>query len=98
MLHRMHHRGQPARLNGAVALVATDTGDAWVVAPQPRSLPPSLEHRRGSATSGVPDRVEASAEVLYRLLWKRVGLAEADVRLVGDEERVRTFLASPLVP
>ena len=39
------------------------------------------------------DRVEAPADVLYRLLWKRVALDEdADVRLLGDEERVRAFL------
>jgi hypothetical protein len=44
------------------------------------------------------DRVEASADVLYRLLWKRLDLDEADVRVAGDEQRVRAFLGSRLVP
>jgi uncharacterized protein (TIGR03083 family) len=119
-LHRMHTRGHAADLSGPVALSATDTGDTWVVAPQPRSsstprlpaqavgtasesvqaLVPSIEHGRSPAVAG--DRVEAPADVLYRLLWKRLSLddaeADADVRLVGDEDRVRAFLDSRLVP
>ena len=38
------------------------------------------------------------AEVLYRLLWKPLDVDAADVRLSGDEQRVRGFLASRLVP
>jgi len=116
-LHRMHQRGHPAQLNQPLALTATDTGDTWVVAPQPRSgstpmvpaqavgtlaetvpsLPPSIEHRTSSGAH-VADRVEARADVLYRLLWKRLAVADADVRIAGDEARVRGFLASRLVP
>jgi uncharacterized protein (TIGR03083 family) len=61
-------------------------------------LPPTVEHRRTPSVVAVADRVEAPADVLYRLLWKRVGVDEADVRLVGDEDRVRAFLGSRLVP
>jgi uncharacterized protein (TIGR03083 family) len=115
-LHRMHTRGHEAALDGPVALTATDTGDTWVVAPQPRSsftplvpaqavgtpaetvrtLVPSVEHR--TSPGATVDRVEASADVLYRLLWKRLDLDEADVRVAGDEQRVRAFLGSRLVP
>ncbi len=57
--------------------------------------------RRAPASSHPPaveDRVEGPAEVLYRLLWGRVDVDAADVRLSGDEQRVRGFLASRLVP
>lgn len=116
-LHRMHQRGHAAQLEQPLALTATDTGDTWVVAPQPRSgsspmvpaqavgtaaetvptLPPSVEHRT-SAVAHVVDRVEAPADVLYRLLWKRLALDDADVRIAGDDARVRGFLTSRLVP
>ncbi|MEO5709927.1 MAG: maleylpyruvate isomerase family mycothiol-dependent enzyme [Nocardioidaceae bacterium] len=118
-LHRMHTRGHAADLSGPVALTATDTGDTWVVAPQPRSpstpmvpaqavgttsekvlaLVPSIEH--GASPGPTPDRVEAPAAVLYRLLWKRLSLDDesaADARVLGDEGRVRAFLDSRLVP
>ena len=60
-------------------------------------LTPSVEHRR-SATDAVADRVEAPAEVLYRMLWKRLDVEDAGLRISGDEQRVRDFLASRLVP
>ena len=116
-LHRMHQRGHPARLDGPVALAATDTGDTWVVRPadesspsdtivpaQPQgtteesvpSRPPVVEHRRTLAW--FPDRVEATAEVLYRVLWKRLPYDDAGVRIVGDRARVEAFLGSRLAP
>jgi uncharacterized protein (TIGR03083 family) len=61
------------------------------------ALPPTVEHRRSGGTA-VGDRVEAPADVLFRLLWKRLDVDEADVRLAGDEDRVRAFLDSRLVP
>ena len=100
---------------GRCALTATDTGDTWVVTPQPavRSRagagPAGGGHRprqpRAAAVGGapprrggrVPDRVEAPAEVLYRLLWHRP-VDESDVRVSGDEGRVRAFLGSRLTP
>ena len=60
-------------------------------------LTPSVEHRR-SATDAVADRVEAPAEVLYRMLWKRLAVEDAGLRVSGDEQRVRDFLASRHVP
>ena len=104
LLARMHHRGHPADLMRPLAVTATDTGDTWVVSPQPLptptvpvpSLPPSVEHRRSPAP-GVPDRVEAPADVLYRLLWHRPVDPDA-VHLAGDEARVRAFLESRLTP
>jgi uncharacterized protein (TIGR03083 family) len=96
-LHRMHSRGHVADLTGPVALTAADTGDTWLVAPQVTS--PSVEH--GAVVGATVDHVEAPADVLYRLLWKRLSLddeAAADVRLLGDESRLRAFLGSRLVP
>lgn len=61
-------------------------------------LPPTVQHRRSPVLAAVADRVEAPAEVLYRLLWKRVDVHEAGVRLSGDEDQVRAFLSSRLVP
>jgi uncharacterized protein (TIGR03083 family) len=114
-LHRMHQRGHAVTLDRPLALVASDTGDAWVVSPRTRpdatapvpaqarstgseALPPTVAHRRTSHAAAVEDRVEGPAEVLYRLLWGRVDVDAADVRLSGDEQRVRRFLASRLVP
>jgi uncharacterized protein (TIGR03083 family) len=116
-LHRMHRRGRPAQLEQPLAITATDTGDTWVVAPQPRSgstpmvpaqalgtaaetvptLSPSVEHRT-SPVAHVEDRVEAPADVLYRMLWKRLAPEDPDVRICGDQGRVRGFLGSALVP
>ena len=60
---------------------------------------PVVEHRRSSVPAGgVADRVEASAELLYRLLWKRADPDADGVRLLGNEARVRAFLGSRLVP
>ena len=112
MLHRMHHRGHPVRLEEPLALTASDTGDTWVLAPQPRpssspvpsqptgepesTQPPSVEQRRSPA-AGVGDRVEGRSDVLYRLLWHRP-VDDADVFVGGDEVRVRAFLDSRLTP
>jgi uncharacterized protein (TIGR03083 family) len=117
-LHRMHTRGHPARLDHPLAITATDTGDTWVVAPQPRpgstpmvpaqpvgtlsetvpSLAPTVEHRRTPPVTAVRDRLEGPAETLYRLLWRRLAVDDADIRVVGDEQRVHAFLGSRLVP
>ena len=75
--------------------------------------PPPVVTRGPAVPADVTDRVEAPAEVLYRLLWKRLaiddamdavdavdagGTGDTGTRLSGDEARVRAFLASPLVP
>ena len=58
---------------------------------------PTVEHR-GTTTVAVADRVEATAEVLYRMLWKRLGIEDAGLQVSGDEQRVKDFLTSRLVP
>jgi hypothetical protein len=94
LVHRMHARGHPARLDEPLVLRATDTGDTWVVLPDEGA--PRLEQRASSA-EGVRDRVEGPADVLYRMLWHRP-VDTAAVRISGDETRVRAFLASRLTP
>ena len=75
-----------------------------VVPAQPSTGPdehPPVDVRRGSAgadRSEAVDRLEAPAEVLYRLLWRRAVLDEAAARVDGDEARIRAFLGSRLVP
>jgi uncharacterized protein (TIGR03083 family) len=114
MLHRMHQRGHPTALDEPIALVATDTGDIWVVSPRSPSsqvvplqpvgatddavlfLPPSVEHLRDEPVP-VGNVVEASAEMLYRLLWQRP-VDHTELHLEGDQARVRAFLQSRLTP
>lgn len=61
------------------------------------------EGRSGEAPSGatrpdapVVDRVEAPAEVLLPLLWKRLPPTTPELRVSGDRARVLAFLASRL--
>jgi uncharacterized protein (TIGR03083 family) len=96
-LHRMHTRGHPADLVGPITLTATDTGDAWTVAPQPAGRPPTVE-QVGTVGSGVRDHVAAPADVLYRLLWKRAPADDPALEVTGDRARVLAFLGSRLVP
>jgi uncharacterized protein (TIGR03083 family) len=56
--------------------------------------PPLVADRRHPSA----DRVEAPADVLYRLLWKRCAVDDSAVRISGDRLRTRTFLTSRLVP
>jgi uncharacterized protein (TIGR03083 family) len=93
LVRRMHARGHTARLAEPLALRATDTGSTWVVVP--RTGPPLMEQT--PATPDVRDRVEAPADVLYRLLWHRP-VDRSAVRVSGDESRVEAFLASRLAP
>ena len=73
---------------------ATDTGDTWMMVPQ--AGPPLLE--QAARAADVRDRVEAPAEVLYRMLWKRAPIDDPELEIVGDRARVLTFLGSRLVP
>ena len=91
LVHRMYQRGYTTRLEEPLALRATDTGETWVVVPQ--AGPPLLEQDAG----GVRDRVEAPAEVLYRLLWRRP-VDTGSLRVSGDEAHVQAFLSSRLAP
>ncbi len=113
MLHRMHRRGHPTAIDAPLVLTATDTGDTWVVSPQAGSSgssgvptqpvgdgrmtpPPYVEHRRDPPVA-VADRLEAPADVLYRLLWHRPADLSG-VRVSGDPERVDGFMNSRLTP
>jgi uncharacterized protein (TIGR03083 family) len=103
MLPRMHRRGRPASLSAPVQVLATDTGDRWVVHPSPpdaADLPPTVERGGGDVRGGgAADRVEAPADVLYRALWHREpGAAGGAIAIGGDQARVRAFLGSPLTP
>jgi uncharacterized protein (TIGR03083 family) len=94
-LHRMHARGHPAALEQPLALRALDTGQVWTL--HPTGGVPHVQ--RGPATGrseDVPDRVEAPAELLYRLLWRRATPDDGGVRVRGDDNRVRAFLGSRL--
>jgi uncharacterized protein (TIGR03083 family) len=92
-LHRMHQRGHRAVLDRPLALTAIDTGDTWVLEPVPDG-PPAVQHHRGR-TSPVPDRVQAPADVLYRMLWHRP-VDEQGMRVLGDGKTLQAFLESRL--
>lgn len=80
---------------GAVPL--QPRGSAAESAPAPAAGPPMVVER---LHPGV-DRLEAPAAALYPLLWHRLSLDDAlaaGARVVGDEGRVRAFLASRLTP
>ncbi len=44
------------------------------------------------------DKVEAPADVLFKLLWKRLPADDPRVRVSGDRPRVEAFFASPVTP
>lgn len=69
-------------------------GSASESVPSAPEGPPVVVDRRHPTA----DRVEATAEVLYRLLWKRLPVDDPGIVVTGDDERVQAFLASPLVP
>ena len=96
-LPRMHTRGHVAALTEPVALAASDTGHAWVVAPRPQDAPPSVQPVTAPGAD-VRDRVEAPADLLYRVLWKRAPADDPRVEICGDMSRVMAFLSSRLVP
>ena len=100
MSRRMHQRGRGAQLERPLGLSCSDTGDAWVVAPAADPAAPFTVEGPGpgAAAHGPVDRVEAPADVLYQLLWKRLSLDEAGLRVDGDAARVAAFLGSPLAP
>jgi uncharacterized protein (TIGR03083 family) len=96
MLPRMTNRGHRPALAAPLQLTASDTGDTWLVTPQPDPLPPLVTHRAGVRVAA-QDRVEAPAAVLYRALWHR-RVDHHDLRISGDVDGVRAFLGSPLTP
>jgi uncharacterized protein (TIGR03083 family) len=111
-LGRMHRRGHPVVLHRPLELRATDVEESWVLEPAPVGIPAqgaSPEQREGRPTArAVPqvtreprddvDRIEAPAATLLTLLWRRTRADAPDVRLVGNEDRLRAFLQSRLTP
>jgi uncharacterized protein (TIGR03083 family) len=93
LVHRMHARGHRADLTESLALRATDTGHTWVMVPQEGA--PRVE--QPGTTDGVRDRIEAPADVLYRMLWRRP-VDAGSVRVSGDPEHAQAFLSSRLAP
>jgi uncharacterized protein (TIGR03083 family) len=98
---RMHRRGHVARLARPLAITCSDTGDAWVVAPDGTPDAPFSAERLPAGDTGrllEGDRVEGSASAIYRLLWKRLPFEGAGLRVDGDAARVSAFLGSRLAP
>ncbi|MGW4484791.1 maleylpyruvate isomerase family mycothiol-dependent enzyme [Amycolatopsis sp. NPDC004368] len=86
MLPRITRWHEPPPLAAPLSLRATDTGHEWTLVP---GEPPALGDGEPAAT------VEASAQELLTLLWKR---GEVKPRVTGDEELARGFLRAPLTP
>lgn len=111
-LGRMHRRGHPAILHRPLELRAVDVEESWVLEPAPVGIPaqgaPPDQREGRPTTRAVPrvtrgprddlDRVEAPAATLLTLLWRRTDPSAPDVRLVGNEDRLRAFLQSRLTP
>ena len=76
--------GVPVQVRGSVS----ESAPPVVTGP-----PVVVERRHPSA-----DRVEAPADVLYRLLWQRCPVEDPAVSVSGDPARVAAFLGSRLVP
>jgi uncharacterized protein (TIGR03083 family) len=94
MVPRMHRRGHVAELVAPLEVSASDTGESWLLTP---AAPPAVERRTRPAVEAGGDRLEAPADVLYRLLWKRETDTGA-IRILGDHARIEAFLASRLTP
>jgi uncharacterized protein (TIGR03083 family) len=88
----MAARDRPADLVAPVSLVASDVRRAWGLLPgrpAPRVVPD---------LTAAPSRVEATADVLFRLLWGRVSPDGPGVTYAGDPEIARRFLRGPVTP
>jgi uncharacterized protein (TIGR03083 family) len=96
-LNRMHARGLLERLEEPLALTASDIGETWLLSPGRDGAPP-LARAVDLVPGRVRDRVEGPAEVLYRMLWKRVPVEDPALAVTGDRARVLRFLGSRLVP
>lgn len=86
---------RPPAARGSVPL--QPRGSAAEAAPALVAGPPLVVERRHPGV----DRLEAPAAALYALLWHRLPLDDAlaaGAQVVGDEGRVRAFLASRLTP
>jgi uncharacterized protein (TIGR03083 family) len=88
----MAARDRPADLAAPVILAASDVRRAWGLLPGPPAP------RVVSDLAAAPARVEATADVLFRLLWGRASPDDPEVAYAGDAEIARRFLRGPLTP
>ena len=65
---------------------------------RPADAPAAASWRLGPADRDPDALVSAPAATLLLLLWRRLPLAGAGVRVTGDVDAVRTVLAAPLTP
>lgn len=88
-------RGRGKQVLGApIAIVATDTGATWTLAPtsQPGRVDLVTEPVEATAT------VSGPAEPLLLALWKRIPMYAAGLTVSGSEEMARAFVAGPISP
>ncbi|GAA3560090.1 maleylpyruvate isomerase family mycothiol-dependent enzyme [Amycolatopsis ultiminotia] len=88
-LPRVTRFGAVPPLPVPIGFRATDLGHSWTLVP---GEPPALGEAEPAAT------VEAQAQDLLTLLWKRSDLSAAGLRITGDEAVVRAFLTAQLTP
>ncbi|MFI9010402.1 maleylpyruvate isomerase family mycothiol-dependent enzyme [Actinosynnema sp. NPDC053489] len=72
-------------------LVATDTGGRWLVGTDGSGEP--ARWAEGAAGGAADARVSGSAQQLYLLLWRRVGVGEVEV--AGDRSKAEALLGWP---
>lgn len=88
----MAARDRPPDLTAPLTLTATDLPRSWGLrpgSPAPRVVDGPVE---------ASNRVEATSDVLFRLLWGRLPVDDPGVRYVGDTDPARRFLTGPLTP
>lgn len=95
MLPKARRWFAPPPLSDTLLMRATDTGDAWLLSPGEQGESPSAEVVADAPAAAT---VEASAEDLLLLLWKRRAVTDADVLISGDVALATTFLRAPLTP
>jgi len=75
--------GRTADMSCSVEIAATDTDRRWTLSPKTASTGASLR---------------ASAEVLFLLLWRRVGLDDPRVEFIGPDQVRDELLAARFTP
>ncbi|MFD2492473.1 maleylpyruvate isomerase family mycothiol-dependent enzyme [Amycolatopsis jiangsuensis] len=88
-LPRAARFGPAPSLPVPITLRASDFDQSWTLVP---GEPPALGDAHAAAT------VEAPAQDLLMVLWNRSRLDEAGLRITGDAEVARAFLAAKLTP
>lgn len=92
MTPRMHAK-RPVPVDGEIALVASDTGDRWLV--RPSSEPGLVDYEYGGAGDGVVTAT-APVQALATGLWRRTPISAWQID--GDRAVLEAFLDAPLTP